>query len=115
MDIMRWGEMVLLTTPTAVEFSVWMGEGGWGHPISISVWSKGNIAFAVMNSATRSDSASEDMTNLMMVAMVRVVPLNVGMGSFYEINVWDPALLRVKLSFRYEFSECAAETVSRAL
>ena len=40
-----------------------------------------------MNSAPRSDSAVEDMTNLMIVDMVRTSPLNAGYGSFSERNM----------------------------
>ena len=72
--------MALFTTPTVVELSVWMGEGGWGHPILMSVWRKVIIYFAVMNSTPKYDSAAEDMKNLMMAAMVRNGPLNVGMS-----------------------------------
>ena len=87
MGFMRQGTMALFTTPTVVELSVWMGEGVRRHPISMSVWHKLIISFAVMNSAPRSDSAAEDMTNLMMVVMVRTGPLNLGLGSFSEINM----------------------------
>ena len=48
----------------------------------MSVWRKVIITFAVINSAPSSDSDAEDMTNLMMVAMVITGPLNVGEGSF---------------------------------
>ena len=51
------------------------------------VFSTGIISFAVMNIAPRSDSAAEDMTNLVMVAMVRTSPLNAGKGSFSERNM----------------------------
>ena len=53
----------------------------------MSVWPKGIISFAVMNSAPISDSAAEDMMNSMMVAMVGTGPLNVGVGSFSERNM----------------------------
>ena len=53
----------------------------------MSVWRKGIIYFAVMNSVPISDSSDEDMTNLMMVAMVKTGPLNVGKGSFSERNM----------------------------
>ena len=53
----------------------------------MSVWRKGIIYFAVTNSAPSSDSAAKDMTNLMMVAMVITVTLNVDVGSFYERNM----------------------------
>ena len=76
--------MVLLMTPTAVELSVWTGEGGWGQPILIRVWRKGIIYLAVMKRAPSSDSAAEDMTNLMIWAMVRMAPLERGKGSFSD-------------------------------
>ena len=40
-----------------------------------------------MKIAPSSDSAAEEMTNLMIVAMVRTDPLNAGEGSFSERNV----------------------------
>ena len=46
----------------------------------MSVWRKVIIYFAVMNSTPKYDSAAEDMKNLMMAAMVRNGPLNVGMS-----------------------------------
>ena len=52
----------------------------------MSVWLKGIISFAVMNSAHSSDSAAEDMTNLMIVAMVRTSPLNEGKRYSSERN-----------------------------
>jgi hypothetical protein len=39
----RNNTIVLLTTPAAVELSVWMGLLGWGHPISMRVWQCGII------------------------------------------------------------------------
>ena len=53
----------------------------------MSAWSKGIIYFDVMNSAPSPDSSAEDMTNFMMVVMVRTGPLNVGKGSFSERNM----------------------------
>ena len=53
----------------------------------MSVWHKLIIPFAVMNGSPSSYSDAEDVTNLMVVAMVRTGPLNVGVGSFFEINM----------------------------
>ena len=50
----------------------------------MSVWRKVIISLAVMKSAPSSDSAAEDMTNLMIMAVVRTGLLNAGEGSFYE-------------------------------
>ena len=56
----------------------------------MSVWPKGIISFAVMNSAPRYDSAAEDMISLMIVVMVRTGPLKVVVGSFYDRNMRYP-------------------------
>ena len=53
----------------------------------MSLLRKGTTSFAVMNISSRSDLADEDMTNLMMVAMVRTGPFNVGKGSLSERNI----------------------------
>ena len=81
----------------------------------MSFWDKGIISLAVMKRAPISDSASEDMTNLIIVAMVRTGTLNAGKGSFYDRKIWEPARLRDKISLRYEASECAAKIVLLAL
>jgi hypothetical protein len=60
---------VLLTTPAAVELSVWMGLLGWGHPMSMRVCWWGIISRAVMKRAASSDSAAEAITNLMIWAI----------------------------------------------
>ena len=50
----------------------------------MNVWRKGIIYLAVIKSAPSSDSASKDMTNFMIVAMVRTGTLNAGKESFTE-------------------------------
>ena len=37
MALVHLGWMMLVTTPNAVELSIWMGAGGWGCPISSSM------------------------------------------------------------------------------
>ena len=81
------GTMVLLVTPAAVELSVWMGDLGWGQPMSIRVWRCGIISRAVMKRAASSDSAAEAMTNLMICAIDSTAPLNRGKGSFSERKI----------------------------
>ena len=81
----------------------------------MNVWRKGIIYLAVIKSAPSSDSASKDMTNFMIVAMVRTGTLNAGKGSFYDRKMWEPARLRDKISLRYEASECADKIVLLAL
>ena len=46
----------------------------------MSVLREGIFSFDVMNIAPGSDSSAEDITNLMIVVMVRTGQLNVGMG-----------------------------------
>ena len=107
--------MVLLNTPMAVELSVWMDEGTLCHPISMVVWRKGIISFAVTNSAPSSDSDAKYMKNLIMEEMVRIGPLNEVKGLFYERSMQYPTRLHGKRSFRYEASECSAKIISLAL
>ena len=94
MDLpLRW-MMVLLTTPEAVELSVWIRDGGCFQPIYINVWRMGTISLAIMYSAPSSASAAEDITNLMIWAIVRIAQFQSGFGSFSDENMWDPAWLR---------------------
>ena len=78
------GTIVLLTTPEAVELSIWIGLLGWGQPMSMRVWRWGIISHAVMNRAASSASAADAITNLMIWAMESTAPLKRGNGSFSE-------------------------------
>ena len=84
MDLSCLWTMVLLVTPDNVEFSVYMGVLGWGQPISMRVCWMDTISLAVVKSPASSVSAAEDMTNLMIWAMVRMDPLGRGKGSSSE-------------------------------
>ena len=44
MDLRRFGTMVLFTTPSAVELSVWMGDFPCGHPILMRACRRGIMA-----------------------------------------------------------------------
>ena len=44
MELILLGTMVLFTTHTDVELSVWIGVGGCGQPILIRVWRMGTIS-----------------------------------------------------------------------
>ena len=83
-DLVCLGTSVLFVTPTAVVLSTWMGDFGWGQPISMSVRRSGTISLAVMKRAASSASAVDDMTNLMILASVRMEPFSLGMASFSE-------------------------------
>ncbi len=57
---------------------------GWGHPMLMRVCRRGIISRAVMKRAASSDSAAEAITNLMIWAIERTAPLNLGKGTFSE-------------------------------
>ena len=90
MDLVRLGKMVLLVSPKAVEFSVWMGDAPWGHLISMRVWRRGAIYLEATNSVASSSSAAEDTTNLIIWEMVRMGPLYRGLGSSSERKMCEP-------------------------
>ena len=87
MDLILHWMMVLFTTPTDVELSVWIRYGGCFQPISINAWRMGTISLAVIYRAPSSDSAAEDIKNLMIWAIVRISPFHLGVGLFSDKNV----------------------------
>lgn len=102
-------------TPTAVVLSTCIGDFGCGHPISMSVWRRGTISLAVMNSAASSASAADEQTNLMILASVRMDPLSLGIASFSVQKMYEPPRLRDLDTLRYEASEWLANIMSLAL
>ena len=76
--------MVLLVTPMAVELSHRTRDGGCDQPISMRVFLRGIMALAQTKRPEISDSAAEDMTFLMIWAIVRTGPLIEGTGVFSE-------------------------------
>ena len=81
------GKIVLLTTPAAAELSVWMGEFGWGHLISSSVFLFDTISWSAIKSAPSSASEAEDMNFFIIWTRVRTGPFHFGMGSFSDIKM----------------------------
>ena len=63
--------MVSLVTPTAVELSYWMGDLCCGHPISLRAWHSVKLFLAMVKRPSSSALAADDMTFLMICAMVR--------------------------------------------
>ena len=113
-DFVLRGMMVLLATPTAIELSHWMGDLVCGHPIYVRDWLSGTIALAQMKRPARSASAAEDMTFLIICAMVRTGPLYVVSGTSSESITCAPARLRALVTLRYAASECSASTMPLA-
>ena len=61
---------------------------------SMSVWSRGTIFFVVINMVASLALVADDMTNLIISAMVRMGPLCLGIGSSSERKMWSPAQLQ---------------------
>lgn len=74
-DLVRLGWILLFTTPSAVELSVRMGVRVCGCPISVSIFLMYTASFALTNSAPSSAFAADDMTALIIWAMLRMAPL----------------------------------------
>ena len=91
---MRLGTIVFFVTPSSVELSVRRADLGWGQPILMIAWRRGNIYLAVMKRASITNLDVEDMTNLMIWVRVRSSLLLASMGTFLERNILDPAQLR---------------------
>ena len=88
------GIMVSLVTPNAVKLSHWMGVLGCGHPILMSSWRSGNISLEMVKSPASSASEADDMTVLIICAIVRNGPLWRGIGTSSDSMMWDPARLQ---------------------
>ena len=106
-----WDKCRVSHIPTAVELSDCTDEGGCFHPISCRVFLSGTISFVAKNSAVISASAADDTTYFMIYAMVRSVPVHLGMSSFSNRNMCAPALLLDLDSLLKPVSEWAASTM----
>ena len=100
MALVRLGCMMLLTMPSAVELSIWMGIGGCVCPSSSSRLRSGMASSALMYRAPSSASAAEDMTDLMICAIVSIAPLFRGTLLFSKSKKWLPARLQALVSER---------------
>ena len=106
--------MVLFKTPADVKLLVWIGDGGCFQPISMNVWQMGIIFLAIMYIAPSFASAAEDITNMMIWAIVRISPFHLGVGSFSDKNMWAPARLHTLDSLLNSANEWAARIMSLA-
>ena len=61
--------------PSAVLLSVLIGVAGCGCPTSLLVIRNGSMSCAFMNIAPTSDSAADDITDLIIFAMTDIDPL----------------------------------------
>ena len=77
-DLLLLHCMLLLHTPCAVDFSVWMGVCPCGCPISISALQAGMASLALRKIAPISASAALDITVLIKFAVLSATPANNG-------------------------------------
>ena len=84
---------LFMTMPCAVVLSVCIGFGGCFCTISLSVWRAGMDSLKSMYMDISSDSSDEDMTVLMIFAIVRISPLFGGSGESLYMKKSFPALL----------------------
>ena len=78
-----FGWIVLVTTPNAVELSIWIGVLGWGCPISSNKTRMGTASLALIYNAPSSASAAEDITASIIVDRFRTAPL---LGGNFELS-----------------------------
>ncbi len=109
------GWMLLLAIHIAVLLSICIGVLGYLCPISCSVFLQGTASWALINIAPSSASAADDMTALMIWAVLSTAPLLAGSSSFSERKKWPPALLHALGSLRCNASLCSASIILLAL
>ena len=73
--------------------SVCIGVGGWVWPKNLSVCRAGMASWPLMYSAPISASATDDMTALIICAVVCIAPLLAGVGMLSDMKKWPPARL----------------------
>ena len=77
-----------------------MGFLGCGHPILMRACRSGNIYLAMVKKPDSSASEANEMTLLMICAMVRTGPLWRGIGTSSESTMWAPERMRALLTLR---------------
>ncbi len=89
-----------LTTPSAIELSVWSGVGGCLCPNSSRMILMYTASRAMMYNAANSASVADNMTCLMTWAMLRTAPLFGGMFAPLERKKCPPVLLHAQSLLR---------------
>ena len=92
-----------------------MNDLGCGHPISSSVFRIGTIVLAVMYSAASSASDADDITGLMIFAIVKIYLFIGGVATSSVKKMCSPALLLALVSLGKPASACAASTMPISL
>ena len=86
-------EMLLVTTPSAVVLSFFIGVGGCSWPIVSNAWRAGIASLQLMKRAPNSASAAEYMTAFMICEMLRTDPLFGGTAESSYMKKFPPVLL----------------------
>ena len=90
MAFSAFGRILLVSSAYAVELPVCIGVRIWGWPNSLSIVRMETAVFALMN-VPSSASVADDMTDLIICNMLRMVPLCIGISS--SPPMWSPARL----------------------
>ena len=106
--------MLLVTKPYAVVLSFCTDFCGFVCPISSRAWRSGVHYLQLMKSAPISASAADDMTTLMILAIINTDPLLGGIAVLFDMNICPPALLMNFVSEIYGASLWTARTISLA-
>ena len=100
MALVRLGCTLPFTTASAIELSVCIGVGGCLCPNSSNTARMYTASRAIMYSAASSASVADDITFLMMCAMLSMAPLLGGSSESKDMKKWPPALLLALGSLR---------------
>ena len=103
-DLSNFMEMLLVTTPCAVVLSICIDVGGRVCHISSSDWRSGMASLQLMKSAPSSASNADEITALMILAIVNTAPLLGGNTLLFDMKKCPPDLLLDFVLERYEAS-----------
>ena len=92
-DLSRFLAMLLVTNPSTVVLSFYIGVGGCLCPIVSNAWRAGIASLQLIKRAPNSASAAEYMTAFMICEMVRTDPLFGGAAESSDMKKFPPALL----------------------
>ena len=90
-DLFLHGMIILLVTPTTVELSHCMGVLVCGHSILMRDCLSGTIPLEMVKRPASSALGADNMTFLMICAMVSTGPLCRGIGTSSGSMMWAPA------------------------
>ena len=100
MDFVRFGWMLLLITPSAVELSVCIGVLGCLCPNYLRIMFMYDASLAAIYRAPSSSPDADDMTVLIICAMVSMAPLFGGNVMLFDKKNFPPARLCASGSLR---------------